>query len=300
TLENVRALREAVEIEGGLGLSVLVAALTVAATLVIALPAAWAAARRRHVDRGLDGALVLARLFPTIALAIPLAALSIRLGLYNSPVGTGLWLAHTLLALPVAFLVLRGGFRSVPVELEEAARLDGASTAGAFWRVSLPLVRPSLAAASMLVFLVSWDEFGFSLLLQVTNRPLPRPRGVWQVDAAAPRRGARAAFGRHDPGRWPVHRAAGAARARRGDGLPELRSLPAHDGAGEHRVPAAYARCGTGGSPAACRGGGRPRGGRRAPRPPSGRAFRRPAPARRAGPGAGPPSGPLPPRRAAL
>jgi len=88
-------------------------------------------------------------------------------------VGTGLWLAHTLLALPVAFLVLRGGFRSVPVELEEAARLDGASAADAFWRVSLPLVRPSLAAASMLVFLVSWDEFGFSLLLQVTNRPLP-------------------------------------------------------------------------------------------------------------------------------
>jgi len=173
TLENVRALREAVEIEGGLGLSVLVAALTVAATLVIALPAAWVAARQPRVDRGLDGALVLARLFPTIALAIPLAALSIRLGLYNSPVGTGLWLAHTLLALPVGFLVLRGGFRSVPVELEEAARLDGASAAGAFWRVSLPLVGPSLAAASMLVFLVSWDEFGFSLLLQVTNRPLP-------------------------------------------------------------------------------------------------------------------------------
>ena len=161
TLENVRTLREAVEIEGGLGLSALVAALTVAATLAIALPAAWVAARRPAVDRGLDRALVFARLFPTIALAIPLAALSIRVGLYNSPLGTGLW------------LVLRGGFRSVPPELEEAARLDGASTAGAFWRVSLPLVRPSLAAASMLVFLVSWDEFGFSLLLQVTNRPLP-------------------------------------------------------------------------------------------------------------------------------
>ena len=162
TLENVRLLADAVDLRGGLALSVLVAALTVASTLAIALPAAWAAARRPGVDRGLDGALVVARVFPTIALAIPLAALS-----------TGLWLAHTLLALPLAFLVLRSAFRSVPRDLEDAARLDGASPAAAFWRVSLPLVRPSIAAASMLVFLVSWDEFGFALLLQVTNRPLP-------------------------------------------------------------------------------------------------------------------------------
>ena len=173
TLENVRLLADAVDLRGGLALSVLVAALTVASTLAIALPAAWAAARRPGVDRGLDGALVVARVFPTIALAIPLAALSIRLGIYNSPFGTGLWLGHTLLALPLAFLVLRSAFRSVPRDLEDAARLDGASPAAAFWRVSLPLVRPSIAAASMLVFLVSWDEFGFALLLQVTNRPLP-------------------------------------------------------------------------------------------------------------------------------
>src|SRR5207249_6696219 len=145
TLENVRALREAVEIEGGLGLSVLVATLTVAATLVIALPAAWAAARRRHVDRGLDGALGLARRFPTIALAIPLAALSIRLGLYNRPVGTGLWLAHTMLALPVGFPVPPGGSRSVPAELDEPARLDRPTAPGPAGPVSPPPTCPSPA-----------------------------------------------------------------------------------------------------------------------------------------------------------
>ena len=56
---------------------------------------------------------------------------------------------------------------------EEAARLDGASALGTFWRITLPLVRPSLAAAGILVFLVSWDEFAYALLLQVTNRSLP-------------------------------------------------------------------------------------------------------------------------------
>src|SRR4030095_13075460 len=84
-----------------------------------------------------------------------------------------LWLAHTLLALPVAFFILRTAFRDVPADLEEAARLDGAGGLAVFWRVSLPLVRPSLAAAALLVFLVSWDEITYALLLQVTNRPLP-------------------------------------------------------------------------------------------------------------------------------
>jgi multiple sugar transport system permease protein len=173
TLENFRAVHAAVELGDGFTLSLLVALATVGSTLLLALPAAWAAAHRPRLDRPLDGALVVARLFPTIALAIPLAALFIRVGLYNSPVGAGLWLAHTLLALPLAFLLLRTGFRSVPLEVEEAARLDGASAASVFWSVSLPLARPALAAAALLVFLVSWDEFGFALLLQVTNRPLP-------------------------------------------------------------------------------------------------------------------------------
>src|SRR2546425_4659772 len=173
TLENLRALEGTIELGNGLWLSALVALLTVAATLALTLPAAWLAARRPGADRPLDAAMVVARLFPSIALAVPLAALFVRLGLYNHPAGLGLWLAHTLLAVPLAFLVLRTAFRAIPVDLEEAALLDGATALGAFWHVSLPLVRPALAAASLLVFLLSWDEFGYALLLQVTNRPLP-------------------------------------------------------------------------------------------------------------------------------
>ncbi len=84
-------------------------------------------------------ALVIARVFPSIALALPMAVLFVRLGLYNTPAGLGLWLAHTLLAIPFAFFILRTGIRRTPVELEEAAQLDGATRLGAVLRVTLPL-----------------------------------------------------------------------------------------------------------------------------------------------------------------
>jgi multiple sugar transport system permease protein len=173
TLENFRIAAGTVELARGLWMSLLVASLTTVSTLTVCLSAAWAAARRPRLDRPLDAALVVTRLFPSIALAVPLAVIFVGLRLYNHPAGLGLWLAHTLLALPFAFFILRNGFRAVPVELEEAARLDGATRFGAFWRVTLPLIRPSLGAAALLVFLVSWDEFAYALLLQVTNRPLP-------------------------------------------------------------------------------------------------------------------------------
>ena len=173
TAENFRAASATVELGRGFALSASVALATVAVTLAVALPAAWVAARRPAVDRALDGTLVVTRLFPSLALAVPLGALFVRLGLYNHPAGLGLLLAHVLLGLPFAFFVLRAGFRSVPPELEEAARLDGAGPLGAFLRVTLPLIRPALAAAALLVFLVSWDEFAYALLLQVTHRPLP-------------------------------------------------------------------------------------------------------------------------------
>ena len=173
TLANFRALLSTMELPAGLRLSVLVAVLTVLSTLTLTVSAAWAAARAQSVDRPLDAALVIVRVFPSIALAVPMAALFVHLGLYNSPIGLGLWVAHTLLAIPFAFFILRAGFRGIPAQLEEAAQLDGATPLGAVLRITLPLALPSLAAAALLVFLVSWDEFAYALILQVTNRPLP-------------------------------------------------------------------------------------------------------------------------------
>lgn len=173
TLANVAAVRQAVDLGPGFLLSAWVALATVAGALAIGVPAAWLAARRPRADRPLDAVLVVARCFPSIALAVPLAAVFVRLGLYNHPLGLGLVLAHVLVALPFAFLVMRAAFHAVPADVLDAALLDGASPLRVFLRVTLPLVRPSLATAALLVFLASWDEFGLALLLQVTNRPLP-------------------------------------------------------------------------------------------------------------------------------
>lgn len=173
TLENFRALGAGGELVRGLWLSLGVAGMTVLLAIGLALPAAWVAVRDERIGDGLDGALVLARAFPSIAIAVPLASLFVGLGLYNDPRGVGLWLVHALLALPVAFLILRNGVRDLPAQVLEAAELDGAGGVSLLWHVVLPLLRPSLGAAALLVFLLSWDEFTYSLLLQVTNRPLP-------------------------------------------------------------------------------------------------------------------------------
>lgn len=173
TLASFGTLAGMPELVSGFVLSTGVALATVVTVLVLALPAAWLAARDPLHGRRLDVLVVLARVFPAIAVAVPLAVIFVRLGLYNDRVASGLWLAHTLLALPIAFLVLRAGFRAVPRELEEAALLDGASPLRAFVRVTLPLVRPQLATAALFAFLASWDELTYALLLQVTNRTLP-------------------------------------------------------------------------------------------------------------------------------
>jgi ABC-type glycerol-3-phosphate transport system permease component len=173
TLASFAALADSVELVDGFLRSVLVAVVTMVATLALALPAAWLAARAPRDGRRLDVLIVVARVFPAIAIAVPLAVLLVRAGLYNRPAAPGLWIAHTLLALPLAFLVLRAGFRAVPRELEEAALLDGAPPASAFLRVTLPLIAPQLATAALLAFLASWDELTYALLIQVTSRTVP-------------------------------------------------------------------------------------------------------------------------------
>ena len=114
-----------------------------------------------------------ARLLPMIAVAIPLAVELIAIGLYDSPWASGLVLVHTALALPTAALTAYAGFLAIPREIEEAAWLDGASPMRIFVAIDIPQARGALAAAFILSFILSWDEFGFALLLQATNRTLP-------------------------------------------------------------------------------------------------------------------------------
>ncbi len=144
---------------------------TALATLLAAL-AAYGLSRFRF--RGQQAILfwVLSqRMMPPIAVAIPIFFMFRDLGLRDTHLG--LILAHTLINLPIAVLLMKSFLDDVPVELDEAAMIDGASRWQCFARVVLPLVKGGLAATAVLCFIFSWTEFLLSLQLTTGIRTVP-------------------------------------------------------------------------------------------------------------------------------
>jgi multiple sugar transport system permease protein len=121
---------------------------------------------------------VLLLVLASIAFPMPLMMMSIYqtmrdIGLLDTYLA--LILGHTVLTLPVVVWLMRGFFEALPVEIEEAAFIDGASLAQVLWLVVLPMARPGLAAAAIYVFVTSWNEFIFGLTFtsRIEMRPLP-------------------------------------------------------------------------------------------------------------------------------
>lgn len=132
--------------------------------LVIGTCGAYALARRAFRGRDLVGSSVLlAYMFPSALLAIPLVVLFSRLGLSNSH--PGLILAYLTFAVPFIMWVLRGFFRAIPPDYEEAALIDGASRWGAFVWVMLPQALPGIIATGIFAFIFAWNEYLLALLL---------------------------------------------------------------------------------------------------------------------------------------
>ncbi|MCL5044894.1 MAG: carbohydrate ABC transporter permease [Deltaproteobacteria bacterium] len=173
TAAHLRAVFALSELRSVLARSLAVAALSAVLATALGAMLGYAMARGRRERAAGLGLISVTRLLPMIAVAIPLALALIVLGLYDTQSGIGLALVHGAVALPTAVLTSFSGFAGLPVELEEAAWLDGAGPLRAFFSVVLPAVRPFLAATFILTFLLSWDEFGFALLIQVTHRTLP-------------------------------------------------------------------------------------------------------------------------------
>ena len=142
--------------------SVVVAIATVAISGLIALLAATAVARFRfRLRTSFLVMLLVVQMIPLEALVIPLFLMIQRLGLYDTL--ASLVLTYVGFSLPFAVWMLRGFVAAVPVELEEAAAIDGASRAQIFRRILLPLVAPGLAATSIFSFIVAWNELIFAL-----------------------------------------------------------------------------------------------------------------------------------------
>ena len=146
--------------------SLIIGVLSTALCLAVATLSAWSLYRMRWpswvVHLFLGWALVF-HMIPPIALAGAWFAMARTVGLDNTFVG--LVLAHATLNLPMALWLMAVFVRDVPIELEEAARIDGASTPVILWRVVLPIIAPGLAATGVLTFVFSWNEFAVALNL---------------------------------------------------------------------------------------------------------------------------------------
>ena len=161
--------------EGGRGFltfirnSAIVSSVTVILTITVGILAAYAVARLNFFGkRSMSFSILLVYLFPAVIIAIPLFVMFSRIGIRGSLFGlTIVYLAATL---PVTMYMLRGHFQSIPMELEEAALVDGLSRWGVIWKVTIPLAAPAIAAVALFVFMIAWNEFLYAFLF-ILDKP---------------------------------------------------------------------------------------------------------------------------------
>ena len=158
--------------------SAIVGIAVTAIAVAIGALAAYALSRLRFFGRGAFARiLVYAYLAPGTMLFIPLFVMMNNLGLRDSLVG--LVLAHLTFSVPFAAWLLMGYFRSIPVELEEAAMVDGASRLQALLRIVLPLSGPALVVVAVFAFTLSWNEFLYAFVLIQSPARMTAPVGLF-------------------------------------------------------------------------------------------------------------------------
>lgn len=153
-----------------MGNSFLVAAVSTALSLLLGLPGAYAIARF-HYD-WLGVVLLAARIVPGITFLVPWYILFSRAGLNGTYIA--LILSHMIVSMPFIVWVMVPFFEGLPLEVEESARIDGATMLGTFVRIALPLSVPAIMTATIMSFIFSWNNFMFSLVLSGDDtRTLP-------------------------------------------------------------------------------------------------------------------------------
>ena len=103
------------------------------------------------------------RLFPPMAVMIPVMVMWAFIGAVDT--WWGLSLIYGIVTLPFSFWLMKTFFEEVPIEIEEAARVDGCSFWRVFWKITLPIVKPGLATCALFVFILNWSDYLFALLL---------------------------------------------------------------------------------------------------------------------------------------
>lgn len=157
--------------------SLTVAGATTILVIAIGTLGAYSLARFRFAGRQFIGNMTLfTYLLPSVVLLIPLYVIIVGAGLANSLIG--LTLTYTTFALPFAIWLLRAFIASQPVDMEEAARIDGASRMGAFFDVVIPQALPGIISTALFTFILSWNEYLFAQVFISSDENKTLPPGV--------------------------------------------------------------------------------------------------------------------------
>ena len=157
--------------------SYVVALSVTALTVVFAILAAYAFSRFEfRFKKVLNVVIIGTQAVPPIALIIPFFGLMVTLGLYNTY--AGLIVTYIVFTLPYAIIMMTSYFNTLPRELDEAVKVDGAGTWTALWRILVPISIPGIVSVAVYTFMISWNEYLFALTLTRTNDLRTVPVGI--------------------------------------------------------------------------------------------------------------------------
>jgi N-acetylglucosamine transport system permease protein len=160
--------------------SVIIVSASVILLLVLCAPAAYVLSRMKFRGNGLLTVIFVAGAgVPLPLLFIPLFGLTAKLHINNTL--PGLIIIYIIVSVPFTMYLLTGFFRSLPTELEEAARLDGCSEFNVFWRVMLPLASPGLITATIFNFIALWNEYMLAMVFLNDPNKMPISRGLYGI-----------------------------------------------------------------------------------------------------------------------
>ncbi|MFI5016085.1 MAG: carbohydrate ABC transporter permease [Hyphomicrobiales bacterium] len=164
TLQHYRELITRTSFAGNLANSLIIASGAALAGLAVSIPAGYAFSRFRFRGRrALMTSFLVINMFPIVILIIPLFLLMRTLGLLDTFLGV--IIGHSTFAIPFAIWMLTSYFTTIPRELDEAAMIDGASRLQAIRLIILPLVMPGVVTAGIYIFITSWNEYLFAMML---------------------------------------------------------------------------------------------------------------------------------------
>ncbi|MBI2427414.1 MAG: carbohydrate ABC transporter permease [Ignavibacteriales bacterium] len=164
TFDHYRSVINGQQLFRSMWNSVVVGTVSTIFVVLLSVPAAYAMVRYKSiVNNGILGWILVSQIFPVILVMIPLYVLLKYIGLTDTL--TGLTLVYIVWSLPFVLWMMHGYVKSIPIELEEAAVIDGANRTQVIFTVLMPLLLPAIGASALFSFISAWNEFFFALVL---------------------------------------------------------------------------------------------------------------------------------------